>query len=900
MSSIQAKMAARVSALGDKVDEAMAKASSNLGDARDQLGLGSSSRSKSTVSDLFPDEKPVRSTVNDLFPDEKPVKAVPAPLPPLAVPTPTPLRSPAATAPPVATTSWQQATPFESRPPIAEAPPDAPTVAAGPPDTRWDPPDPTILLAGELVQGRPLEATRYYGLAGPEGGGMKPPPGLVYVTNHRLLWAATKPAAAAPTASVRLLAIDRVRSQRDERVGDRLLVDVYQKYDALPSLRMTMADAEAHQMASYIKQHQAARTSLEASFAVAHGVALGAARRLRCDGWRLYSDADEFQRMGLNNPLSHWRVCRLNEQFALCGTYPRLVVVPRKMSDDEIRRAADFRSGQRLPALCWKDPTGVASITRCSQPMVGVSKARSAEDEALLQAIADTNPFADRLQIIDCRPRLNAELNAAKGKGYEHSSQYANIKLSFMDIANIHVMRASLKSFLQLLATRPRDSQDDDFFADVHKCGWLDHIRALLRTSARVAALVHVERSSVLVHCSDGWDRTPQVTALAQLLLDPHFRTLRGFGVLVAKEWLSFGHQFALRTGTIAPNDSRDHHSPGDEQLSPVFVQFVECVWQLAQQFPTAFEFNGTYLAALLDVSLCGSCGTFLGNSERQRAAAALEQRCGSVWDDLDIPAHRNLEWRGVAEEVLLPDCAACQLRLWTAYYCRGGALLRAEPATLLEARCTALVAERDAARTEIAQLRAQLAAMPAAALPAAADATDPDAAAVPAVPAVPAAPAAPAAPAVPLEQQHEFLDAAKKGDFAAVRAQLEAEPLLLNVQPADRWSALHQFAQAGKAEAVAFLLSKGASREATTIDGKTPLGVTNDDEHDECAAAVRKLLLGGSPERGAAPPPSDAAAEPPAAAAPASDGTDPGTVAQTDGAKVVEGVGETTALPID
>ena len=76
MSSIQAKMAARVSALGDKVDEAMAKASSNLGDARDQLGLGSSSRSKSTVSDLFPDEKPVRSTVNDLFPDEKPVKAV--------------------------------------------------------------------------------------------------------------------------------------------------------------------------------------------------------------------------------------------------------------------------------------------------------------------------------------------------------------------------------------------------------------------------------------------------------------------------------------------------------------------------------------------------------------------------------------------------------------------------------------------------------------------------------------------------------------------------------------------------------------------------------------------------------------------------------------------------------
>ena len=70
--------------------------------------------------------------------------------------------------------------------------------------------------------------------------------------------------------------------------------------------------------------------------------------------------------------------------------------------------------------MCWKDPFGVASITRSSQPLVGVAKARSAQDEKLLQAIADTNPFNERLQIIDCRPRVNAELNAAKGKGYEH------------------------------------------------------------------------------------------------------------------------------------------------------------------------------------------------------------------------------------------------------------------------------------------------------------------------------------------------------------------------------------------------------------------------------------------------------------------------------------------------
>ena len=58
---------------------------------------------------------------------------------------------------------------------------------------------------------------------------------------------------------------------------------------------------------------------------------------------------------------------------------------------------------------------------------------------------------------------------------------------------------------------------------------------------------------SILVHCSDGWDRTPQITALAQLLLDPYYRTIRGFRTLAEKEWLEFGHKFADRCGSHGP-----------------------------------------------------------------------------------------------------------------------------------------------------------------------------------------------------------------------------------------------------------------------------------------------------------------------------------------------------------
>lgn len=39
------------------------------------------------------------------------------------------------------------------------------------------------------------------------------------------------------------------------------------------------------------------------------------------------------------------------------------------------------------------------------------------------------------------------------------------------------------------------------------------------------------EGKSVLVHCSDGWDRTAQTCALTSLLIDSYYRTLHGFMV---------------------------------------------------------------------------------------------------------------------------------------------------------------------------------------------------------------------------------------------------------------------------------------------------------------------------------------------------------------------------------
>ena len=99
--------------------------------------------------------------------------------------------------------------------------------------------------------------------------------------------------------------------------------------------------------------------------------------------------------------------------------------------------------------------------------------------------------------------------------------------------------------------------------------GWLDHITALLSGAVLISNLI-LESSStgvpvaIIVHCSDGWDRTPQLVALAQLLLDPHYRTIHGYEILIEKEFLSFGHRFQDRCGHHGKKekDQRCVHTP--------------------------------------------------------------------------------------------------------------------------------------------------------------------------------------------------------------------------------------------------------------------------------------------------------------------------------------------------
>uniref|UniRef100_UPI003590247E myotubularin-related protein 2-like isoform X2 n=1 Tax=Myxine glutinosa TaxID=7769 RepID=UPI003590247E len=419
------------------------------------------------------------------------------------------------------------------------------------------------------------------------------------------------------------------------------------------------------------------------------------------DGWKVYDPEAEFKRLvqGIENP--PWKLSLLNANYDVCDTYPAMLGVPRDCTDDDMRRVASFRSRGRIPILSWLHPGNLASLARCSQPQVGVGGKRNRDDEQYLRLILDANPNQNRcLVIYDARPGVNAIANKAKGGGYETDEGYPFVEFHFLDIQNIHVMRESLRKLKELVYPAMPDSR---WLSGLEATHWLEHIKTVLFGAVRIAEKIHVERTSVLVHCSDGWDRTAQLTSLAMLLLDPVYRTLQGFQCLIEREWVSAGHKFQQRIGHGDKNYA-------DSERSPIFLQFIDCVWQVTRQFPTAFEFNERFLIAVLDHLYSCQFGTFLGNCERSRTLERIQEQTPSLWSFVNS---RRREFMSPLFDrrntrVLFPVPSMRHLQLWLGYYIRWNPGV---PGTedSLEVMYGQLLANRQDLERRIAELESKL-----------------------------------------------------------------------------------------------------------------------------------------------------------------------------------------------
>ncbi|KZV81547.1 phosphatases II [Exidia glandulosa HHB12029] len=465
------------------------------------------------------------------------------------------------------------------------------------------------------------------------------------------------------------------------------------------------------------------------------------------EGWGMYTPRDEFTRMGVGSRTKAWRFTDINKDYNFCSTYPAKLVIPAKISDATLQYAVKYRSKSRIPVLAYLHWANLGTLTRSSQPMVGLTNNRSIQDEKLVEAIFQSHLLAEspyatpesraksahaRIygatatnMIIDARPTANAMVMVAKGAGTENMDYYKDCKKAYLGIDNIHVMRDSLNKVFDALREADAAAQAFDGatppehgFVDrqaLRKSGWIKHLANLLEGTAMIVQNVHVNASHVLIHCSDGWDRTSQLSALAQICLDPFYRTYRGFQILVEKDWLSFGHKFLDRCGHLSSEKLFVSAPTGDaegpqaflasvqnrfggpahlKETSPVFHQYLECIRQIQRQNPTRFEYNARYLERVHYHLYSCQFGTFLYNNERERREAGAAEQTVSIWDWLNEPEEkeRNLnpdydksadDPKGADMGVLMPNTK--DVRFWHELYGRtdddmNGRIMLAEP----------------------------------------------------------------------------------------------------------------------------------------------------------------------------------------------------------------------------
>uniref|UniRef100_A0A0N4ZN49 Myotubularin phosphatase domain-containing protein n=1 Tax=Parastrongyloides trichosuri TaxID=131310 RepID=A0A0N4ZN49_PARTI len=358
---------------------------------------------------------------------------------------------------------------------------------------------------------------------------------------------------------------------------------------------------------------------------------IGESNNLLC--WKRLDWKQEFKRQKIS---SQWKRSNFNHDFDNCDTYPSDLWFPSKVSLQVLIGSSKYRARSRLPVLTYFHSPTEASIVICAKSVQGYS-ASCIEDEELIKVICETNVNKNQLYIIDIQNYTNnTKHNVEKseeGIVLEINSDFEeitneqeenDISTYSFDIDNIHIVRNSCSKLILATTCEGTHSEYLDLLCESE---WHKHLKAILDCSIFIKNSI-IKGVSCLVQCTNGWDRTIQTATLAQLMLDPFYRTLEGFQVLIEKDWLGFGHKFSDRCGHVTAINQEMKM-----EVSPIFTLFLDCTHQIMRQNPRAFEFNERWLIEINEYVYSCEFGTFIGNCEKDRNDLKVNETTPSVWN---------------------------------------------------------------------------------------------------------------------------------------------------------------------------------------------------------------------------------------------------------------------------
>ncbi|XP_007531630.1 myotubularin-related protein 11 isoform X2 [Erinaceus europaeus] len=269
-----------------------------------------------------------------------------------------------------------------------------------------------------------------------------------------------------------------------------------------------------------------------------------------------------------------WRVSTVNERFDLATSLSRYFWVPKRTLDSEVRRTFGHFHQSRGPRLSWHHPAG-SDLLRSG----GFCTASDPNKEDIRAVESMLQAGHSDVVLVDTMDELPS-------------------------LADVQLAHSKLRTLCQ----PDSSAAEDKWLSVLEGTRWLDYIRSCLRKASDITVLVTSRVRSVVLQEHSDRDFNGLLSSLVQLLSAPEARTLLGFQSLVQREWVAAGHPFLTRFGETTASEE-----------APVFLLFLDCVWQLLQQFPAEFEFSEFFLLALHDSVRVPDTLTFLRDTPWER-----------------------------------------------------------------------------------------------------------------------------------------------------------------------------------------------------------------------------------------------------------------------------------------